>query len=282
MNMATLRNYYLPLYDIYTQSQDSLGKKIQFLLATGLHYSLKKFGIRYIKMFPELELELFGYRLKTRKETLDFWACWKNYEIENTKFFLDASIEKPIFIDVEAHIGRYSVLMAKRGCEVHSFEPMESNYRQLYANALLNGVEDKIHFHKYGLGNKEASTKIYFEIHKHGEASITPEKKNLKSEEISIKKLDDIFPDKMEKQIILKIDTEGFENEIIKGGAEFIKKNRPILVVEIWEKNGEEIVEFLRSLNYKYSHGEVWMPDEIKFRLAPSSKYVNGVNFLQR
>jgi hypothetical protein len=58
------------------------------------------------------------------------------------------------------------------------------------------------------------------------------------------------------KPTIIKLDVEGTESLVIKGGYEFFKNNSPIIAMEVWSsKEGGEIsmkaVEKLRELGYK-------------------------------
>ena len=60
----------------------------------------------------------------------------------------------------------------------------------------------------------------------------------------------------MKKKVLLKVDVEGFEFEVLKGAKNFIKKYRPIILIEVWN---EDTKKFL--VENKYSpDGEFWYP----------------------
>ncbi len=73
-----------------------------------------------------------------------------------------------------------------------------------------------------------------------------------------MKKFDNV---PVEKFDIMLIDAEGREYEIIKGGTERISKNKPIVIVEIWENQKrkfenmittkEDVVSYIENLGYK-------------------------------
>ena len=53
----------------------------------------------------------------------------------------------------------------------------------------------------------------------------------------------------------IKIDVEGHELEILKGANNFIKKNKPIMLIEIEERHSgiprEEIISYIRNIGYE-------------------------------
>ena len=71
--------------------------------------------------------------------------------------------------------------------------------------------------------------------------------------EVNVKKLDDL---KLENPIsFIKIDVEGHEIEVIQGAIKVIKKNKPILLVEIEERYSKkkviDTINYINSLGYK-------------------------------
>ena len=89
--------------------------------------------------------------------------------------------------------------------------------------------------------------------------SATIHKKNLLNNDdlvslkVRTKKMDDILGNN--NIGFIKIDVEGHEENVLMGATEIIKKNRPILLVEIEQKhtrkNVEETINFINSLGYK-------------------------------
>jgi hypothetical protein len=73
-----------------------------------------------------------------------------------------------------------------------------------------------------------------------------------------MKRLDDL---PIEKFDIMLIDVEGREYETIKGGIKKISKNKPIIIMEIWENpkrklenmstTKEEVITYVNNLDYK-------------------------------
>lgn len=49
----------------------------------------------------------------------------------------------------------------------------------------------------------------------------------------------------------MKIDVEGFEKQVLEGAQQLIIRDKPILVIEVWEEHKESIDAFLHSLHYQ-------------------------------
>ncbi len=175
-----LLDFFIVTRDIISQNEDTFAVKIIFLYSIITHYFLKIFGIKY-SPFPEMRIKADNCYFKTRKNTIDFWMVWKNYERDIFNEVNSLPKRYSIFIDVGANIGRYSVIMAKKGLQVYSFEPLSSNFEQLKINASLNNVENNIQFYNLALGDKESEQDIFFQEYKHGEASFIA-KDNLQRE----------------------------------------------------------------------------------------------------
>jgi len=244
------------LKEILNQSEDSFSKKIYFIFAFFVHYSIKKLFKKRISIFPEMTLMLEGCRFKTRKNTIDFWTVKKSHEKNFTSYLLKQK-QKGVFVDVGTHIGRYSVLLAKKGWEVFSFEPLSSNFSQLKLNKNLNKIGTNLHLYNIGLGDKKGDSTMFYEKYKGGEASLVFNKEHL-TEKICLDKLDNILKFKKTGKIILKIDVEGFEYEVLKGAMHFIKKNNPEIYIEIWDQNKEKDYELLVELGY-HKKGDIWI-----------------------
>ena len=71
-----------------------------------------------------------------------------------------------------------------------------------------------------------------------------------------------VKPFEMEKLIVMKIDVEGYELNVLKGGAELIESAKPIILFEVLPhhnnenkiNNSTKIYEFLTGLNYTVYH----------------------------
>lgn len=63
----------------------------------------------------------------------------------------------------------------------------------------------------------------------------------------------------------MKIDVEGFENEVLLGAGELIKRDRPIIFVEVFEKNRNAVEKTIHHLGYvlkeKWGDNYLFLPE---------------------
>ena len=194
-------------------------------------------------------------------------AIKKNYEEE--LLFLEKVVDKNLeSVDVGVYRGVYTYQLSKISKHVHAFEPnpllfpyLNKNLKKLAENITLyeSALSDSIVTTnlKIPKRSKTLNKKNYEEMYKLGAATIHD--KNLLSNEeftsfkIRTQKMDDIL---INNNIgFIKIDVEGHEENVLKGAAEIIKKNRPVLLVEVEEKHTrksvKETINFINSLGYK-------------------------------
>jgi hypothetical protein len=106
--------------------------------------------------------------------------------------------------------------------------------------------------YNYGLGSSSGKGTLDKSRHA-GAWSIT--KSDNGNSEFDIKKLDDIVRDKV---YLIKLDVEGMEIEALRGALNIIRRDSPLLMVEIIENQlkkyntcQDEIYEFMKSLGYE-------------------------------
>ena len=63
--------------------------------------------------------------------------------------------------------------------------------------------------------------------------------------------LDSVLYQFQERRVsVLKIDVEGFEREVLRGAKAFLALHRPVVVVEAWSVNVEEVIAILKEMGY--------------------------------
>ena len=183
-------------------------------------------------------------------------------EIRLVKNFITPGTDS---IDVGVYRGVYSYEMSKYSKLVHAFEPnpilfndIEKNLKKIiknikfYNNALSD--EDGLVSLKVPIRNRNYDKNNYEEYFQMGKATIHNRNKidEFESFDIKTKKLD--YFNFNNKISFIKIDVEGHEVEVIKGSEITIKKNKPILLVEIEEqytqKKVSETLKYINSLGY--------------------------------
>ena len=158
-----------------------------------------------------------------------------------------------VFMDVGAHIGKYSIPIAKtirnRG-RVIAIEPNPTNFKTLVWNIKENGLNNVIPLN-IAAWNKNCKLKLFVAD---TTASYTV-KKDRGYGFITVKAriLDDVLKELNVNRVDwVKIDVERAEYEVLKGLNDTIKKHRPKIIVEISKGNEEKIINFMRELGYVF------------------------------
>ena len=155
------------------------------------------------------------------------------------KKFLDKIMNnKPLLcIDVGANIGEYSkYILENRDSKVIAFEPMPESFKKLKKIKDIFG--DRFYTYNIGIGEKEKTKKLYYDNKNLQWANFNPELKKIdylkntkKSIRCKISTLDNLlFKNKkllLKKIDLIKIDTEGYELEVLIGAKKTIKKYKP-------------------------------------------------------
>lgn len=178
-------------------------------------------------------------------------------EYEKKQFiYLEEIIEAyniNIFLDIGANSGIYSLIFSKKfkQLNVYAIEPIKKTYNKLLRNINTNNLVDKITTFNFGLSNKRASlnvdTKIKFGYRQSAGYHVSEKG----SETAEFIKGDSIIKYK-NKNILIKIDTEGHEKFVLIGLENLILSNNIILQIEIWEKNFNKVDEVLNNYNLTF------------------------------
>jgi FkbM family methyltransferase len=179
------------------------------------------------------------------------------HEFEDMSFLLHYLDKEDTFVDIGANVGSYSILAGViKGCTVHSFEPIPSTFKKLKRNIDIN-LNNIINIYNVGLGedkselfftNNSVSTINHAVFNESGAELIKINVETLDSYNINAN--------------IIKIDVEGFEYFVLKGGYKtLINENLKCIIIELNEscqkygKSQIEIFEHLISLGFKsYSY----------------------------
>ena len=143
-------------------------------------------------------------------------------------------------IDAGGHIGKATRIMADQFNHVYTFEPLWGQY-------LRQNIMDKsnVTVHDVGLGNTAKMEKIYIMPTNTGGSSIVEHKRREKfqkqswteTKKIIIKKIDSY---NLHQVDFIKIDVESYEQPVILGGEKTIKRDKPLLMIEMMERYENE------------------------------------------
>jgi FkbM family methyltransferase len=164
---------------------------------------------------------------------------FNNYKSGNSSgenFFIKEILSKEnpeVCIDIGANVGNFTLLLLKEtNSTVYSFEPLPNPFRELTLRTSRFG-ERSICVNK-GVGEANSMLTIHYSDESTTHASFSAEVKgvpyvsNEKSECIEVVSLDSFLSNiEIPSVDFIKIDTEGFEFEVIKGALRTVEKFKP-------------------------------------------------------
>lgn len=173
------------------------------------------------------------------------------------------------FLDIGANYGEVGMFAAKfvgPAGQVHIVEPQPELVRLIRFSADLNGFSH-VHVHEIGLSNKEGefqlsvpsgdSSRASFDVQFASESANCPGE-IVNSLSVKVRNAGAFLEELHLPQIrILKLDVEGYEEKVLSGAFNFLRKNRPDMV--IFESHGRGMpffergeVKILSSLGYVF------------------------------
>tara|TARA_R110000744_G_scaffold110555_1_gene208491 strand:- start:2161 stop:3276 length:1116 start_codon:yes stop_codon:yes gene_type:complete len=159
---------------------------------------------------------------------------WEEHQHNLAHKYLNS---ESVVVEVGAHIGTLTVILSKLSKNVHSYEPLKQSYDLLNKNLLLNNCKNVKTYQK-GVGDEIGNTKVGFISDGNCGATILSggavQKHwyNKTDIDVDLITLDSLKLDRLD---YLKIDVEGYEEKVIKGGLKLINKYKPVIVMECME-----------------------------------------------
>lgn len=171
-------------------------------------------------------------------------------------------IQNPTLLDVGAHSGSYCLLPSvNKTMRCYAFEPSPIVFPVLADNVKLNNLDVKIY--NLALSDFMGSLKLKIPKDNPGSGGATVGENPLRFDEyfeegVSVITMDSwMKQESVEKVDIIKIDTEGCEKFVLKGGEKTIKKYRPGILMEVNPTNtrafgydSSELMDLLASWGY--------------------------------
>jgi FkbM family methyltransferase len=228
----------------------------------------RKIARRFTKKYPT---HVDSYQIEGIGEIK--FANWENPLVAKRTFtketidFLKRFISEGDFaIDIGANIGhvtiQMSIITGKKGLNI-GFDPNPYVYEVLVENINLNNTNTNVHAHNFAITETEEeffynSSEASFNnggisINKengHGKFSLATKVKGVNLEAFLKKE----YPEFISKLKLIKIDTEGYDKEIIKSILNLLKQTKAAVITECFGKNNPEErfeqFELLKSLGY--------------------------------
>ena len=150
-------------------------------------------------------------------------------------------------LDIGANVGEWARPLAKRFDKVICFEP-NPNFRNCFEK---NINEDNVILHPYGLSTHahtaeqgQNDTHLNFVI-----GDTAPRDGDIECRSLDSFELTDVD--------YIKIDVDGFEVPVLRGAEQTLRRNNPVINIEMKERKRPKIVQKCRKLLQKYGYSFV-------------------------
>jgi FkbM family methyltransferase len=134
-----------------------------------------------------------------------------------------------VVVEVGAHIGTHTVRIGQLAGpwgRVYAFEPQRKIYRELHHNLALNGLTNVMAL-RMAVGS--GATRV-IEMNPTTPGNEGGTGVGAGGDTAELRSLDSFG---FERVSVLKIDVETYENEVLDGAVETIRRNRPVILIEI-------------------------------------------------
>lgn len=222
----------------------------------GALYRYFKFNcFQYINEKPKVYNWIDGLKFYAQKGDAGIVAnvYFKLFDYEDSMFLIHNLKENELFVDIGANVGHYSLLAAGIcKADVFAFEPIPATVIKLEKNVSLNGLSHKIRIFNLGLGAENSNLNFTNTKGVMNSVSLGFETDIVS---VEVKKLDDVLINSVPN--FLKIDVEGYEYFVLKGGENILKKKElKYIIIELnfstskFGHTNEEIANLLLSYNF--------------------------------
>jgi len=205
-----------------------------------LIFFYRKISYIYVFIFGRKKMQFFNNILLSLALNAKGYKNFGNFAQTGEKKFIQ-SITKDLMVclDVGANVGKYTqLLLSETNSEIISFEPLKEAFKEL--QKIENEYPNRLKVFNYAIGEENANLELNFSDEKSEKATFSNDIDKLsffdheKNKKVmtDVVTLDSFFLENSslinKKDIdLIKIDTEGFELEVIKGAKNTIENKRP-------------------------------------------------------
>jgi FkbM family methyltransferase len=203
------------------------------------------------------------------------------YNHEQTQIIKKLVKKKHIVLDIGAHIGYFTLIMAQQAKQVYAFEPEIRNFEILKKNIELNKIEN-VKLYNVAVAENKGNTTLHLCEMNRGMHRIYPSHWcNDGTAKVETVKIDDMI----KEADFIKMDIEGAELGALKGMKKLLKKCDSTVIMEFhpqsiteYGANPRDIYDLMASLGYDI---KLSLTDSISFeQLEQIAKEKIGTNII--
>ena len=210
-------------------------------------------------------LALEGFSLEIPRDMAWAFSTGTYYETNVDHWFVRAvdRLERPIVYDVGANCGFYTLRAATAGARVIAVEPTSATFASLERNIARNDARDVSAF-RLALGDRVGTAHFTLFSSSGNNTSIERRPESVAhlrvtgTEEVEMTTLDELTSTRgLPLPDILKVDAEGSDFAVLRGGSRTLAQSRPLILMEHAEEALEvgytldDVRRFLEGFGYR-------------------------------
>jgi FkbM family methyltransferase len=199
----------------------------------------KIFSSFYVFIFGRKKMQFFNDIVLSLALNAKGYKNYGSFKKTGEKNFIN-KINNDLFlcIDIGANVGKYTkLLLTETKSKIISFEPLPLAFKDL--QKIEQNNSERLKVYNYAIGEKDETLELNYSNEKSEKASFLEnlnelsfyDFKNNQKIKTKVYCLDTFFsnnPNLLSKNIdLVKIDTEGFEFEVLKGAKKMLEQNPP-------------------------------------------------------
>ncbi len=200
------------------------------------------------------------------------------HEFEDMMFLLHFLRSEDQFLDIGANVGSYSILANSHvGANTISFEPLPATVELLKSNKVINGNNDTWRIEMLALGDRENS--LWFTSDRDTMNQIVDESYPGNKIKVDVISLDQYCHENNIAPNLLKIDAEGFDENVIVGGDKTLSNEH--VKALIIESDTEIVKSKLSNAGFKpYTYDPFSRKLALGFNDGSNQIYIKDINFV--
>lgn len=222
---------------------------------------------------PEFSLTLHPLEADQAVSTYIYhFGCWEPFE---TIIFQRLIGNFRMFVDLGANIGWYTVLaqlLMMDGSEVHSFEPDPDNFALLSRNTDRSS-KARVQLNKRAVADRDGDAKLFRSPTNYGDHQLYSTSETRNAVEVPMTALDSYFAGRSLPPLLVKMDTQGSELRILRGGRSVFStaNEQNAYMVEFWPfgivNAGDRVEDYIDTLERLPQKPYAIMQNDQKLRL---------------
>lgn len=186
------------------------------------------------------EIVLFdGWRMPATERSMNAWMsdvmdrwngriAYQGHKIRRAIDICKTLGRDGVALDIGAHIGTWSYYLAHHFKKVVAWEPIALHARCFRMNVTASNVD----LHECALGEEEGEVLMHMNESSTGDSRVVSKMDGGRSCSVKVKRLDSFDASIGGPVALVKIDCEGYEYFVLRGGESILLRDKPVIVVE--------------------------------------------------